>query len=70
MSISALSRPTQLSPMPSVGLSEKYCGKTTDWIWMQFGVLSGVGRGMDVLDRGPRAPRGMGGFGSFSFPLV
>jgi len=29
-----------------------YCGKTADWIWMPFGVVSGVGQGMDVLDRG------------------
>jgi len=28
-----------------------YCGKTADWIRMPFGVMSGVGRGMGVLDR-------------------
>jgi len=27
-----------------------YCGKTTDWIWMPFWVVSGVGQGMGVLD--------------------
>ena len=27
-----------------------YCGKTADWIQMPFGVVSVVGRGMDVLD--------------------
>ena len=27
-----------------------YCDKTADWIWMPFGVVSGVGRGMGVLD--------------------
>jgi len=26
------------------------CGKTADFLWMQFGVMSGVGRGMGVLD--------------------
>ena len=26
------------------------CWKTADWIWMSFGVVSGVGRGMGVLD--------------------
>jgi len=26
------------------------CGKTSDWIWMPFGVVSGVGQGMGVLD--------------------
>ena len=25
------------------------CGKTTDWIWMPFGVVSGIGHGMRVL---------------------
>ena len=27
-----------------------YCGKTADWIWMPFGVVSGVGLDMGVLD--------------------
>jgi len=27
-----------------------YCGKTADWIGMPFGVVSGIGRGMSVLD--------------------
>jgi len=26
------------------------CGKTADWIRMPFGVVSGVGLGMGVLD--------------------
>ena len=26
------------------------CGKTADWIWIPFGVVSGIGRGMGVLD--------------------
>jgi len=29
-----------------------YCGNTADWIRMPFGVVSGVGQGMGVLDRG------------------
>jgi len=32
---------------------------------MPFGVVSGVGQGMGVLDRGLHAPRGMGGLGVF-----
>jgi len=28
------------------------CGKTADWIWMSFGVVSKVGRGISVLDAG------------------
>ena len=27
-----------------------YCGKTADWIRMPFGIVSGVGRVMGVLD--------------------
>ena len=36
----------------SVGLSVRkvYCGKTTNWIRMLFGMVSGVGQGMGVLD--------------------
>jgi len=36
----------------SVGLSVRkvYCGKTAEWIRMPFGMVSGVGQGMDVLD--------------------
>jgi len=41
---------TDLSSIPSVGLSGVYYGKMADWIWMPFGMVSGVGRGMGVLD--------------------
>ena len=36
----------------SVGLSVRkvYFGKTAEWIWLPFGIVSGVGRGMGVLD--------------------
>jgi len=36
----------------SIGLSvqKMYCGKTAEWIRMPFGMVSGVGRGMGVLD--------------------
>jgi len=41
-----------VSVCQSVSLSvwKVYCGKTPDWIWMPFGMLSRVGRGMSVLD--------------------
>jgi len=49
-----------LSPSPSVcrsvGLSVRlsvrklYCGKTADWIRVLFGMVSGVGWGISVLD--------------------
>jgi len=40
------------SDCQSVGLSvcRVYCGKTADWIWMLFGVVSGVGPVMGALD--------------------
>jgi len=43
-----------------------YCGKTADLIWMQFqfGVVSGVSRGMDELDGGGDRQRGRGSSGS------
>jgi len=49
----------------SVGLSDRkvYCGKTADWIRMPFGVVSGVSRGMGVLDAGGDRRRGRGSFG-------
>jgi len=39
---------------------EVYCGKTGDWIRMPFPVVSGVGRGMGVLDKGGDRRRGRG----------
>jgi len=38
----------------SIGRSVRWVnwGKTADRIWMPFGVVSGIGRGMSVLDRG------------------
>jgi len=37
-----------------------YCGKTNEWIRVPFGVMSGVGRGMGVLDRRGYRRRGTG----------
>jgi len=45
-----------MSPIPSVGRSvclcvqKVYCGKMAHWIGMPFGMVSGVGRGMGVLN--------------------
>jgi len=33
-----------------LSVQKVYCGKTADWILMPFGLLSGVSRGMGVLD--------------------
>jgi len=35
---------------PSVCLSIRPSVRPGDWIWMPFGVVNGVGRGMGVLD--------------------
>jgi len=40
-----------------------YCGKMACCIQMPFGVVSGVGRGMGVLDGGGYRRRGQGNFG-------
>jgi len=56
-------------PEPSVCLSicrslrKLYCGEMADWIRMLFGVVSGVGRGMGVLDGGSDRRRVIGSFG-------
>jgi len=39
-----------------------YCGKTAEWIRMPFVVMSGVSRGMSVLDGYDNRRRGMGSF--------
>ena len=40
-----------------VSVRKVYCGKTADWIRIPFGVVSGVGRGMGVLDGSVRDRR-------------
>jgi len=41
-------------PHLSVHLSVRWvnCGKMADWIWMAFGVVSGIGHAMGVSDGG------------------
>jgi len=50
-SVSAICDGTCRSVCLSVGLSvhKVYCGKTAEWIWMPFGLVSGVDRGMEVV---------------------
>ena len=47
-----LAYPICRSVCVSVSLSVRWvnCGKTADWIWMLFGVVSGVSQRMGVLD--------------------
>ena len=40
-------------------------GNTADWIWMPFGVVSGVGLGMGVLTFGGDRRRGRGSLGEY-----
>jgi len=51
-----------LSSVPCL-CAHRYCGKTADWIRMPFGVVSGVGLGMGVLDFGGDRRRGRGSLG-------
>ena len=55
---------TELLPEPSVCASVRRvsCGKMAGWIWMPFGVVSWVGRGMGVFGGDRR--RGRGSLGS------
>jgi len=50
-----------------------YCGETSDWIQMPFGVMSGVGQSIHVLVR-VYVPQGegavLGDFLAFASPLV
>jgi len=64
-----------MSPIPSVGRSvcmsvcPVYYGKTADWIWMPFGVVSRLGPRMRQVNGGGDRPaaRGSfrGGYGAF-----
>jgi len=48
-----------------------YCDKTADWIWMQFRMLSVVGRGMGVLHGVEIVEGGRGSFGdNVAHPIV
>jgi len=48
-----------------------YCGKTADWIRMPFGLVSGIGLGMDILDFGGDSRRGRGSLGvNLGRPIV
>ena len=53
-------RKIRLPMCPSAHVSS---GKTADWIWMPFGVVSGVGLGRGVLDFGGDRRRGRGSLG-------
>ena len=51
-----------LSSVPCLS-AHRYCGKTAEWIQMPFGVVSGVGLGMGVLDFGGDRRRGRSSLG-------
>ena len=52
------------SVCPESVLRKMYCGKTADWNQMPFGMVSGVDRGMGVLDGNVDRWRGRGSFGA------
>jgi len=53
------------------GVWKVHCDKTADWSWMLFGVVSGVGLGMGVLDGGGDCQRGRGSLGvNFGCPII
>ena len=68
LSINAASVSARRIELSSIGLSvcrsvrKVYCGKTAEWIRMTFGMVSGVRRGISVLDVVHVPPRGKGGF--------
>jgi len=45
------------------------CAKVRELSDLQFGLVRGVGRGIGVLDGGPRHARGRGGFWGFCSPI-
>ena len=57
-----------------MGTSRRTCAKVREPSELRFGVVRGVGRGIAVLDGGPRRARGRGGFcspiGSIGFPIA
>ena len=60
-------------PIATNGTLLHSCAEVCEPIKLLFGVVSGVGRGMGVLDGGPHDPSGRCGFGglaSHSPPLV
>ena len=42
----------QVSRLDHLSVGKVHCGKMAEWIRMPFGVVSGVGRSMGVLDGG------------------
>ena len=47
----------------TLSVRKVYCGKTAKWIRLPFGILSGVGREMGVLDGDDDRRNGRGSFG-------
>ena len=52
-----------------MGTLRRTCATMPQPSELRFGVVRAVGRGIAVLDRGPRRARGRGGFGRFSSPF-
>ena len=52
-----------------MGTLRRTCAKVREPSELRFGVVRGVGRGIAVLDGGPRRATGRGGFGNFDYPI-
>jgi len=70
-------RSVRVSVSQSVGrlvcqsVQKVHCSKVAEWIQMSLGMVSGVGRGMGILDGGGDRRRGRGSFGrEFRVPIL
>ena len=52
-----------------MGTLRRTCATVPQPSELRFGVVRVMGRGIAVLDRGPRRARGKGCFGGFLFPI-
>jgi len=55
--------PTRLSVCVSASVCPVYCGKTTDWTWMLFGLVGQLGPRMRQIVGIGNGPVGKGNFG-------
>jgi len=53
-----------------MGTLRRTCAKVREPSELRFGLVGGVGRGVAVLDGGPRGARERGGFGDFASPFL
>jgi len=61
-----------VSQYVDLSVCKVYCGKTAEWTQVPFGMVSGVSRGMGLLDGAGYRQRGRGSFGGLNLwhPIV